>query len=126
MFTTLFLALAATSLRPVPVWMGRSTRYDSTTYCNTAVVKPGGAVPVRSGPERSFALVERLRPGTIIFTCDEATDRKLGLSRYWTGIAYAGPGKPCPGAAQMGLALHLVRRCQTGWIERRSIDTLTG
>lgn len=128
MIVASLLFLASVSSQAVPIWSGRLAPSGSVKgeYCNVAVIRSQRPLIVRAGPERTFAKITSLPRGSVVYSCDERADRRLGYDRFWVGIAYKSNGKPCVGAETLGLPIQLSAQCKTGWVERNWIETLTG
>ena len=128
MVVTSLLLLASAVSQAVPVWNGKLTppRSVKGQYCNVAVVRSHRPIVVRAGPGRAFAKIGSVPQGSIIYTCSERADRKVGYDRFWLGIAYKGSGRPCAGAEAQGLPVQVSAQCKTGWVDRDWIETLTG
>ena len=69
----------------VPVWDGRLLSPElvkgGIEYCNIGVVRAKRSVIVHAGPERIFYVIGQIKPNATVYTCNETTDRKLGLRR---------------------------------------------
>lgn len=117
-------------LRPLPRLSASGVLNQPGTnpdyLCNVAITPERRPVAVRAGPGRTFRQIATIPGKSIVYLCNERADRKLGYGRFWLGVAYKGHGKPCTGAKQQGLPVHLASRCRTGWVERRWVKTLTG
>lgn len=122
------LFLASVSSEAEPIWSGKLAPPGNVKgeYCNVAVIRSKRPLIVRAGPERSFAKIASLPKDSVVYTCNERADRKLGYDRFWVGIAYKSHGKPCAGADHQGLPIQLSAQCKTGWVERNWIETLAG
>lgn len=123
MFT--ILVLLGSALQMVPVWDGQRSPPESVKgeRCNVAEVRRAQRVKVRSGPGQQYAQTDVLAAGTTILTCNEARDRK---DHYWVGVVYRARGKPCDGARPDGLDIWRSSRCQSGWVDSRWIEILSG
>ena len=89
-------------------------------YCNHATIvfpKDRRAV-LRNGPGARRPVRGTILTGATVYTCDEQ-DR-------WVQVFYPSAGLPCKGGRPLGLPRKLSRFCQSGWIERRYVDTITG
>jgi len=128
MLPPLPLLLSLVTLAGTSIWDGKLAPPGSVKgeYCNIAVVRSAEPLVVRSGPGRVFQKVGAVASGATVYTCNEAADLKIGLNRYWVGIAYKGRANRCAGATNAGLPVQLSRQCLTGWVERKWIETLTG
>lgn len=122
------LILASMGGQTVAVWDGELAPPLSVKgeYCNIAVIRSQRPLIVRAGPGRIFAKIGSVPRGSIVYTCSERADRRVGYDRFWLGIAYKANGKPCTGAEAQGLPFQLSAQCQTGWVERDWVETLTG
>ncbi len=122
------LLLASSVSQAVPVWDGKfaPARSVKGDYCNVAVIRNHRSPVVRAGPGRDFAKIGSVQRGSVVYICDERADRKVGYDRFWVGIAYKRNGRPCAGADKGGLPVQLTAQCETGWVEREWVETLTG
>ncbi len=123
-----FLLLSLANSQSVPVWSGKLAPQGSVKgeYCNIAIVRSDRHLIVRAGPGRNFAKIGSVPRHATVYTCNESADRKVGYERFWVGIAYGDEDKPCIGAEKLGLPVQLTKQCATGWVERNSVQTLTG
>ena len=89
--------------------------------CNFAKVNDyldRGYVTVRSGPGIEFRKIARLPSGRVVYTCDE--------SRDWIEIFYSDPNGPCSPSFTNGLDMRKAVSCQSGWVEKKWIDVISG
>lgn len=95
----------------------------STSYvCNFAKVKgdvkQGNDVAVQSGPGAQFRKVDKIRSGRGVYICDE--------NGRWFKIFYSAPDGPCGLTSTNGLDVQKTKGCQSGWVEKKWIDVLSG
>jgi uncharacterized protein YgiM (DUF1202 family) len=69
---------------------------------------------VRSGPNEKLAKVRQLKGGEPVFICDETRD--------WFQVFFGGD---CPGST-MGLDSRRTAGCQSGWVTKTKVETLSG
>ena len=99
-----------------------STPYDNA-LCNFAKVAnhldQGDYVTIRSGPNAKFHIVGKLKSGTGVYVCDGQGS--------WYKIFYNSPKGPCgPPYSTGGLEDQQVKACESGWVEKNTIDLISG
>jgi hypothetical protein len=107
--------------KSVPVQSPSGTH--STSYvCNFAKVKDHleqrSYVLVLSGPGARFRKIDRLRSGREVYICDERGD--------WFKIFYSKPEGPCGPKFSNGLDVQRASDCQSGWVERKWVNVISG
>jgi hypothetical protein len=73
---------------------------------------------VRSGPGRSFRVVEALSNKATVYICDE--------TEFWFKAFYATKTGPCAEVNPHGLGSDVVKSCRNGWIDKRLVTVLSG
>ena len=91
--------------------------------CNFAQVKNHldhrDYVTVRSGPSAKFRRVGKLKSGTGLYVCDG--------NGNWVEIYYSSPKGPCgPPYSKGGLDDRKAKACESGWVEKNTIDLISG
>lgn len=97
------------------------TSYKDPYRCNSAKVynlEAGTYLSVRSGPGARFSAIDRLKDGTVVYTCDESDE--------WFQVFYAGPEHPCVADSPVGLLSTEAKTCKSGWVNRKWIDVISG
>jgi uncharacterized protein YraI len=94
----------------------------SSFSCNFAKVRVTSdmkaAVSVRTGAGMKFRQIAKLRAGQGVYICDE--------SGGWFKVFYSKPGGPCGSTSESGLDVEKAKGCRSGWVEKRSIDVISG
>ena len=90
--------------------------------CNYAKVKDhlqqGSYVTIRSGAGAQFKKIDRLHAGREVYICDERGD--------WFKIFYSDSNGPCGSTSSNGLDVQKAKGCQSGWVEKKWIDVISG
>jgi Bacterial SH3 domain len=90
--------------------------------CNFAKVKnlkQGHYLSVRSGPGVKYRKVDRLKPGAEVYICDERGG--------WLQIFYSSTSEgPCGKTHGDGLDPRKTTGCQSGWVNQKWIDVISG
>jgi hypothetical protein len=114
---TMFLALAM-----VYPALGIAQSPNASYACNLAKVgvrsEKTGSVLVRSGAGGSFRRTGKLRSGQDVYICDELGE--------WYKIYYSAPDGPCGSESEKGLDSEKAKGCQSGWVEKKWIDVISG
>jgi hypothetical protein len=90
--------------------------------CNFAKVKDqavrGIDITVRSGAGVQFQKTDLLHSGREVYICDERG--------AWFKIVYSGPTGPCAPTNRKGRAVEKIKGCQSGWVEKKWLDVISG
>lgn len=90
--------------------------------CNYAKVKDhleqGSYITVRSGAGVQFKKIDRLQSGREVYICDESGE--------WFKIFYSDSNGPCGATSSDGLDVRKAKGCQSGWVEKKWIDVISG
>jgi hypothetical protein len=99
-----------------------SSTPGASYVCNFAKVKDhleeGDYVTVRSGAGSKFRKIGRLHSGREVYICDERGD--------WFKVFYSSPDGPCGSGSNGGLDVQKTKGCQSGWVEKKWIDVISG
>ena len=106
--------------------LGIAQSPPASYICNFAKVKVRSektSVLVRSGPGNNFRIVGRLQPGQEVYICDEDGGLYDG---GWYNVYYSGPDGPCGPMSENGLDSQKAKGCQSGWVEKKWINVISG
>ena len=95
--------------------------YKDPSFCNYAKVyrlQADTYLSVRSGPGLQFSKVDRLKDGTVVYTCDDNGE--------WVQVFYSGPGHPCLAGSPVGLLSTKKDTCKSGWAKQEWINVISG
>ena len=110
------------ALTPCAIAQSPTSTSNETYVCNYAMVKDhleqGSYVTIRLGPGAQFKKVDRLRSGKEVYICDESGD--------WFKVFYSDSKGPCGSTSSNGLDVQKARGCQSGWVEKKWIDVISG
>jgi hypothetical protein len=113
--------LMALNLKNLPAQSPSGTS-GAPYICNYARVKDhleqGSYVTTRSGPGAQFKEIDRLHSGRDVYICDERGD--------WFKIFYSASNRPCGSTSSNGLDVQKAKDCQSGWVEKKWIDVISG
>ena len=116
----LLLITTALNLGSEPV-RSRHSSSSGSYVCNYAKVNVdstrGSYAIIRSGPGAQFNKIDRLHSGKDVYICDETED--------WFKIFYGSNG-PCSSKSGKGLDLDKTKHCQSGWVEKKWIEVISG
>jgi hypothetical protein len=111
--------LAALALSAMPQGTGQIAR--APYLCNFAKVdhlKAGSYLSVRSGPGERFSMIDRLKAGRAVYTCDEHNE--------WYKVFYGSSDSPCGVESTSGIDVRAVSTCKFGWVNKKWVDVLSG
>lgn len=89
--------------------------------CNLATIyrlSENEKIDVRENPDANSRSVRRLSEGDIIYTCDDFGD--------WVNVYFSGTEAPCFRAYDGGLEEGEARKCSSGWVQEKWVNTLSG
>ncbi len=116
------LPLASTAQqRAVPVIVGQNSGYDA---CGTVGVVRGldphgdGFLAVRAGPASSYAMLDKVYNGYLLYLCDQRGS--------WLGVVYSHETQDCGVETPWPRAAAYTGPCSWGWVYRKYVADYAG
>lgn len=101
----------------IPVMVGGENDMDACGSLGV-VSKKESTVIVRDGPGIRFKLLDKLKPNSQVWICDQRG--------AWLGIVYDLTGQECGVSSPIEARRPYAGKCASGWVLRKHIELLAG
>ena len=122
MLFSMLISASAGASQPIPDQQSAYRQeLDDSIRCNLATIYklgPSGAIEIRSKPTLRSRVVARLPEGNIVYVCDQDGD--------WVNVFFSGTEAPCFRAYEGGLEQKRAMECQSGWVQQKLVNIISG